>query len=337
MLYNRDTTYKKNYTFTMLNASKQEKNMSGTYVVLIEGEILLNNRERAFDEQYHNAYNLAQGLMPILANSSKMALICDNHPHIGYVLYRSELSSHLLHPVPLDVAIADSQGAIGYLLMRAFTNMLHEHAIQREVSNVFTRVLVEKEHDHDTTPLQTIGPVFDRERAEHYQRTRGWMTIEEPGYGYRRAVYSTRPIKILELSEIQALISQGNIVVAGGGGGVPVYRNDEGNFVGAEELVESEFTSVLLTQGIQAEHFWIVMNKENGFLRYHISIDPRNEMSLEQLDDLLEKNTLDSPSILSKLKAADRFLHDGGREVLITSMRQLPNAVSGQSGLFIHH
>jgi carbamate kinase len=310
--------------------------MNRTYVVLIEGEILLNNRERAFDEQYHNAFGLAEALTPILSDKSNIVMLCDNQPHIGYVLYRSELSSHLLHPVPLDVAIADSQGAIGYVLTRAFANLLHEHSIQRQVTNVFTRVLVDENQDVERAPLRTIGPWFDRERAEKYAQSRGWLILEEPGYGYRRAVHSLPPVDILELDEIKALVQQGNVVIAGGGGGVPMLQNDAGELTGVEELVEPEFTSVLLAEGLRAEYLWIVLAKENGFLKIHIPLNPRNEMHLDQLEDYLEKNTFDTPSILSKMQAAARFLHKDGKEVLITTVRNLKQAVLGQSGLLIH-
>jgi len=310
--------------------------MNRTYVVLIEGEILLNNRERAFDEQYHNAFGLAEALMPILSDKSNIVMLCDNQPHIGYVLYRSELSSHLLHPVPLDVAIADSQGAIGYVLTRAFANLLHEHDIQRHVYNVFTRVLVDEKKDVESASLRTIGPWFDRERAEKYAQSRGWLILEEPGYGYRRAVHSLPPVDILEMDEIKALVLQGNVVIAGGGGGVPVSQNDEGELIGVEELVEPEFTSVLLAEGLQAEYLWIVLAKENGFLKIDIPLDPRNEMNLTQLENYLKKNTFDTPSILSKMQAAARFLHKDGKEVLITTVRDLQQAVLGQSGLLIH-
>jgi len=334
MLYNRDTSTQ---SFTGGSTLKTRRNfdMKESFVVLVEGEVLLNHRDRTFDEQYRNAFNLAEGLSGIIEDGSDLVLLCDNHPHVGYVLYRSELSSHLLHSVPLDVAIADSQGAIGYLLARAFTNMLLKHDVQRQVSSIFTQSLVDANHDVEQTPVRAIGPYFDRERAEQYRRTRGWTIVEEPGYGFRRAVHSLPPLEIIEMEEIKALVSRGNIVIAGGGGGIPVFHDENGELVGAEELVDPEATAFMMAKGIQADHLWMIVSRENGFLSNGIRLSTHNEMSLAQLEDLLQGGKIHSPSVLSKLSVADQFIRNGGKQVIFTTSSQLNQVGSEQKGVIL--
>jgi len=310
--------------------------MKGSYVVLVEGEVLLNQRERTFEQQYQNASNLADGLSSIIADGSRIVLICDNRPHIGYLLYRSALSSHLLHPIPIDVAIGDSQGAIGYVLTRALKNSIKRHDLKRGVTNIITSALVEEEHDLDNTPLRTIGPYFDRERALNRQQMEGWTIVEEPGHGYRRAIHCLPPLEILEMDEIHDLVNKGNVVIAGCGGGIPLFRHEDGELIGAEELVEVESTATLIGKNIDASHFWIVVENDSGFLNNGIAIDPRIEMNLKEIQQLLVQDKITTDSERSKFEAAVRFLQGTGREVMISTNKKLSQAAAGESGLLIH-
>jgi carbamate kinase len=310
--------------------------MKGSYVVLVEGEVLLNQRERTFEQQYKNALTLGDGLTSIIADGSRIVLICDNRPHIGYLLYRSALSSHLLHPIPIDVAIGDSQGAIGYVLTRALKNSINRHGLKRGVTNIITSALVEEEHDLDNTPLRTIGPYFDRERAVHHQQSEGWTIIEEPGHGYRRAIHCLPPLKILEMDEIRELADKGDVVIAGCGGGVALFKREDGELIGAEELVEVESTATLIAKNIDAGYLWIVVESDIGFLTNGLVLDPRNEMSLNDLEKLLAQDKITSDSERSKIEAAVRFLQGTGREVMISTNKRLSQAAAGESGLLIH-
>jgi carbamate kinase len=309
--------------------------MKGSYVVLVEGEVLLNQRERTFEQQYQNASMLADGLSSIIAEDSRIVLICDNRPHIGYLLYRSALSSHILHPIPIDVAIGDSQGAIGYVLTRALNNSITRHGLNRRVTNIITNALVEEDHDPEQTPLRTIGPYFDRERALRHQQTEGWTIVEEPGHGYRRAIHCLPPLEIIEMDEIRELVDRGNIVIAGSGGGVALFRRENGELIGAEELVEVESTATLIAKNINAAYLLIIVESNAGFLASGLFLDPRNEMSMSDLEHLLAQGKISTDSERSKLNAAVRFLQSGGLEVIITTSKKLGEAVAGESGLTI--
>jgi carbamate kinase len=310
--------------------------MKGTYVVLVEGEVLLNQRERTFEQQYQNASMLADGLSSIIADDSRIVLICDNRPHIGYLLYRSALSSHILHPIPIDVAIGDSQGAIGYVLTRALKNSINRQGLKRGVTNIITSALVEEDHDPENTPLRTIGPYFDRERAERHRDAEGWTIVQEPGRGYRRAIHCLPPLEILEMDEIHDLVNKGNLVIAGCGGGVALFQREDGELVGAEELVEVESTATLIAKNIDASCLWIVVESDASFLANGIALDPHQEMDVSELKHLLAENKIATDSERSKLEAAVRFLQGTGSEVMVTTNRRLALAADGKSGLTIH-
>ena len=201
--------------------------MNNSIVVLVNGEVLAYGQSSTISEQGKNAIKLAEGLLPLFASDSKIVVLHGNKPQVGFVLFRSELASHILHSIPLDVCGADTQGATGYMLSQAFANVLRFSKLPRRVICVMTQTRVETEEAHPPQ-LKAIGPWFDREKAEQYRQARGWTMVEEPGRGYRRAVPSLPAKEILEFETIAQLMQSGTVVIAAGGGGVPVIQNAAG-------------------------------------------------------------------------------------------------------------
>lgn len=193
--------------------------MGDTVVVLVNGEVLANGQGSRIADQRSNAKELAEGLLPLFQSNLKVAIMHGNKPQVGFVLFRSELASHVLHTIPLDVCGADTQGATGYMLSQAVMNVLSNHAIQRRVMCVLTQTLVDTSQPSEGVSVSAIGPWFDRDKAEQYRQTRGWTMIEDPGRGYRRAVPAYPAKEILEIEGVQQLVDDNNIVIAGGGGG----------------------------------------------------------------------------------------------------------------------
>ena len=309
--------------------------MSGTVVVLVNGEVLANSQGAKISDQRLNAKSLAENLSPIFASDLNITLLHGNKPQVGFVLLRSELSSHVLHSIPLDVCGADTQGATGYILSQAIMNALKRDGVKRHVVNLMTQTLVDGSLPLEKVPMKTIGPWYDRDKADLYRQTRDWQMIEEPGRGYRRAVPSVPAQEILEIENIQQLAKSGNIVIAGGGGGVPVVRNAHGFLEGIESVVDTDQVACLVSQQLKAQFLLMVIESDVKFLLSGMSTETENHLRLSDLDQMLAREVIKSSTVFSKMSAASLFLHNGGEQVVITTLRKLPETLAGHNGLRI--
>jgi carbamate kinase len=308
--------------------------MSGTVVVLVNGEVLANGQGSRIADQRKNAMKLSEGLLPLFLSDHKVLVLHGNKPQVGFVLFRSELASHVLHGIPLDVCGADTQGATGYMLSQSFTNVLRNAKKSRKVISVITQTMVDNSTIGEPI-LKAIGPRFDREKAEQYRQSKGWTMIEEPGRGYRRAVPSLPPKEILEFEGINHMVEKGMIVIAGGGGGVPVIQNSKGELEGIEAVLDTEKVAVLLAHQMKAKILLSVIENDNKFILSGISTEKTNHLSLEALDEFIATEKFTSTTVENKLRAASDFLHGGGDQVIITTLRKLPDVLSLGGGLRI--
>jgi len=308
--------------------------MNDAVVVLVNGEVLAYGQSSTIAQQSDNAMKLAEGLLPLFASDSRIVVLHGNKPQVGFVLFRSELASHVLHSIPLDVCGADTQGATGYMLSQAFTNILQRSKLQRRVLCVMTRTRVDT-HAAQAPRLKAIGPWFDREKAEQYRQTRGWAMVEEAGRGYRRAVPSLPASEILEFETIEQLMQSGTVVIAAGGGGVPVIENSAGEYEGIEAVLETEQVAVMLAHRLKTRLLLCVIENDKKFALSGISTEGSNQITLEELDELLGHEMIRSSTVQKQLRAASEFLHTGGEQVIITTLRQLPDTLQNDRGLRI--
>ena len=227
----------------------------------------------------------------------RVAILHGNKPQVGFVLFRSELASHALHTIPLDVCGADTQGASGYMLSQAIMNTLHQQQRNRRVMCVLTQTLVDTQSTANPAPLKAIGPWFDRDKAEQYRQTRNWVMIEEPGRGYRRAVPALPALEILEIDGIRQLVESGTVVIAGGGGGIPVMRNKQGELDGVEAVVETEQIASLMAHQLNASLLIMVIDTDKKFILSGLSTERPSHLTLATLDDILKQDTLTSTSV----------------------------------------
>jgi len=308
--------------------------MSGTVVALVSGEALANGHGPTISDQKLNAKELADGLSPLMTPEIKLAVLHGNKPQVGFVLFRSEVASHALHAIPLDVCGADTQGATGYMISQALRNTLSQHNIDRRVVCVLTQTLVES-GNLDQAPLKAIGPWFDRDKAEQYRQARKWKIVEEPGRGYRRGVPSLPPLEIFEMAEIKSLVDAGNIVIAAGGGGIPVSRNPQGILEGIEAVIDTEQVARMVAQEVMANILLMIVDRDDKFIRSGLVMDSLNLISLSELDDILRKETFKSGTVQGALRSASEFLHSGGEQVMISSLANLTRNLANKRGLRI--
>ncbi|HRE29739.1 MAG TPA: hypothetical protein PK954_24065 [Anaerolineales bacterium] len=310
--------------------------MNGTVVVMVTGSVLANGQGSHISDQRRNAEALADGLTQLFVSGRKAIVLHGNKPQVGFVLFRSELASHVLHPIPLDVCGADTQGATGYMLSMAFGNTLHDHGIARRVMCVVTQTRVEPDTPDHQIRMRSIGPFFDREKAEQYRQTRGWTIAEEPGRGYRRAVPCLQPLEIIEMDGIRQMVGAGDLVIASGGGGIPVIRNEKGRLEGLEAVVETEQVACLIGRELDAQELLMVVDRDDAFIVSGLAVEGRNELTVDELETFLAQPATLPISAESKLRAAAQFLRQGGARVVVTTLRRLSEALTGQGGLRIH-
>ncbi len=308
--------------------------MSGTVVVLVSGEALANGHGSTISDQKSNARELADGLSPLLTTEIKLAVLHGNKPQVGFVLFRSEVASHALHAIPLDVCGADTQGATGYMISQALRNTLDQNKIDRRAICVLTQTLVEV-WNLDQATLKAIGPWFDRDKAEQYRQARKWKIVEEPGRGYRRGVPSLPPLEIIEIEEIKSLVNAGIIVIAAGGGGIPVSRNAQGMLEGIEAVIDTEPLAGMVAREVKANILLMIVDSDDKFIRSGLMMDQLSVISISDLEDILSQETIQSGTVQNTLKAASEFLHNGGEQVMISSLRKLPDNLKNKRGLRI--
>jgi carbamate kinase len=221
------------------------------------------------------------------------------------------------------------------MLTQALINVVHQQKLNRHVMCLLTQTRVDTGASSGNAPLKAIGPWFDRDKAEQYRQTRGWMMIEEPGRGYRRAVPSLPALEIVEIEGIRQLVESGNIVIAGGGGGIPVTRGEQGNLDGVEAVVETEQVALLMAQQLQANVLLMIIDTDKKFILSGLSIERPSHLSREAIAKLLQEDALSSSTVSRQLHAAAEFLQQGGEQVIITTLRRLPETMSRRGGLRI--
>ena len=309
--------------------------MNETIVILVDGEVLADSRESTIEDQKGCAEILAEGLLPILSSDLKIAILHGNKPQVGYVLFRSELASHMLHPIPLDVCGADTQGATGYMLSQAVLNELRKNNNRRHVMSVITQTVVNSDSEYLKKFDKPIGPWMDYERAEQRRQLHGWRIVEESGYGFRRAVSSPPPIEILEIEGIKQLIDSGTIVITAGGGGIPVVVNDQGVLEGVEAVVDTDRVACMLAHQLGAKVMLMVVEHDTGFLSSGIGTENYQTISRSEVEEMLKRNGIHSGFVRRKLYSAEEFLQSGGEQVIITTLRKLSSTLIKESGLWI--
>lgn len=309
--------------------------MNKGVVILVNGEVLSDKFGSTIDNQRRKAHELAVDLLPIFQSNLQIALLHGNKPQVGYVLYRSELASHVLHSIPLDVCGADTQGATGYMLVQALHNVLTENQLQRPVMSIVTQTVVDAEDPLFNQSTKAIGPFFDKDKAEQHRQSRGWHMILEPGRGYRRAVSAPVPLEIVEMEGIKQLVANGTIVIAAGGGGIPVVRSENGSLQGVEAVVDTDRVSCMMARQLQAPVLLMIIDRNDKFALMGLNTEQKRHLPLAELDVLLKQETFSSQMVQGKLQAAANFLHGSGEQVMITTLRKLSATLAGQSGLTI--
>lgn len=296
-------------------------------VIALGGNSIIREKEKGtIQEQENNSDSTCKCLIELVKKGYDLIITHGNGPQVGNILLRNEAANQMYDvPVmPLDICVADSEGGMGYMLQRSMYNMLKKEGIKKNVVTVVTQVAVSKEDPAFRNPSKPVGPFYDHDRAEKLKSEKGWDIKEDPGRGYRRVVPSPNPVEIIELENIKSLVEGGNIVIAAGGGGVPVSFNPDGTLEAIEAVIDKDLASSLLARNLNADLFMILTGVPK------IAVDFRKEsekwlddMTVEEAEKYLGEGQFPAGSMGPKVKAAVDYVKHCGREVVITAQEEL--------------
>ena len=305
-------------------------------VVALGGNALLQKGEPMdIEHQYKNALRSVRAIASLVADGYKIAVTHGNGPQVGVTFFRNVYTSDKYPPYPLDALNAETQGWIGYLLCRAMRNVFGEIGLKNRAVAVVTQVLVDANDPAFQNPSKPIGNFFTKEEAEELMAKYGWKMIDDAGRGWRVVVPSPWPIKIVEGDIVRELVDEGTIVVAAGGGGIPVVE-ENGKLKGVEAVIDKDRASAVLAKEIGAELLIILTQIDVVYLNFgKPNAEPISRMTVSEAKEYLGEGHFAAGSMGPKVEAAIRFIEDGGKKVIITSLELAHEALEGKAGTVI--
>jgi len=287
------------------------------------------------EEQEAVADAAAKALLPLIRTRNRLLITHGNGPVVGKILLRMMLTKEAVPPMRLDVCVAHSQGGIGYLLIQSLENALRRARVERQTACVVTQVEVDPGDPALRTPTKPIGPFFSAEEAKALE-AKGWRMMEDAGRGWRHCVPSPEPRKVINLGVIRALLDAGVLVIAGGGGGIPVARNKRGDWVGVEAVIDKDLTSALLARSLDIPDLLILTAVERIAIDYDT---PRqrylDRVTASELRAHQRAGHFAKGSMGPKVEAALRHLAGGGRRAIIGHLERAAAALAGASGTHV--
>lgn len=310
--------------------------MPKTALVAVGGNSLIRAGEKGtIADQLANTRRTAAAIVGLVGRGFGVVVTHGNGPQVGAALIRSERASDQVYAQPLDVCDAATQGEIGYLLQQSLGNELAAAGLAVPVATVLTQVVVSPDDPAMVQPTKPVGPFYTRAHAEERRRALGWSIVEDASRGYRRVVPSPEPIAIVEIPVIRTLIGQGVLVVAVGGGGIPVTRQG-GALAGVEAVIDKDRASALLAAELGVDLFVISTDADRVYLDYRKpSQRALGRVTAAEMATHLEAGQFPPGNMGPKVQSALRFLERGGAEVIITSYEYLVEAVAGHAGTHI--
>jgi len=310
--------------------------MSRTALIAIGGNSLIRAGEKGtIDEQLANTRRTARAVVGLIQDGFSLVLTHGNGPQVGAALLRSERASDQVYGQSLDVCDATTQGEIGYLLQQSLYNELQAARLQVPVATVLTQAVVCADDPAMRHPTKPIGPFYSRGDAEQRARLLGWQVVEDAARGYRRVVPSPEPTEVVEEQVIRTLLAHGVLVIAAGGGGIPVVRTPEG-LRGVEAVIDKDRVSALLATRLGVDCFIISTDADRVYVDYRKPTQrPLARVTASELQAHYAVGQFPPGNMGPKVESALRFLKNGGKEVIVTSYEHLRAAAHGEAGTHI--
>jgi carbamate kinase len=308
-----------------------------TLVIAIGGNSLITDAQhQSVSDQYAAVVETVRHITDLLERGYRVVITHGNGPQVGFILLRSEHSRGLLHQVPLDSIVADTQGALGYQLQQALENEFRRRGLRKSVATIVTQTLVDRNDAAFAQPTKPIGEFYTRDQAEERMRTEQWTMVEDAGRGWRRVVASPKPVRVIEAEVVRLLVKDGYVVVAAGGGGIPVGADDAGMLTGVPAVIDKDLASATLAQQIGADILVIATAVEKVCLNFgQQNQRGLDRMSLAEARQFIAAGQFAPGSMQPKVEACVQFLATGGAEAIITCPTVLAAALEGSAGTHV--
>lgn len=298
----------------------------GGNAIIKEGQI------GTIEEQRQNIMESADPVLELMEQGHTVVITHGNGPQVGNTLIKGEMAKSVVPEYSLDVLDAETQGNLGYLIQQSFKNKMVERNINKTIATIVTQSVVSKEDPAFQNPTKPIGPFYSKEEMEKIVEDRNLTFVEDSGRGYRRVVASPKPLKIVEKEAIEALLEKDITVITAGGGGIPVVDNN-GKLEGVEAVIDKDFASALLAADINADYLFILTGVEQVAINFGTpNQENLLEMTIEDALRYLEEGQFPKGSMGPKIEAAILFLQKGGKNVIITTIDKLQDALAGKTG-----
>jgi len=306
-------------------------------VLAIGGNSLIKDKNSvSLSSQYEAVKETAKYIANLIAEGLSIVITHGNGPQVGFIYRRGELARHELPLIPLDICGADTQGAIGYMIQKALLNEFHKMGFEKKVTTVVTQTIVNRDDQSFEHPTKPIGSFMSEEEALANKKEFRWQVIEDAGRGFRRVVPSPVPREIIELDVIKLLLESGYVVIAAGGGGIPVIRNEQGDLQGVEAVIDKDLGSSLLAKLLGADTFIISTAVDAAYLNFgKENQKPINHATIPEMKQYLTEGHFKPGSMKPKIEAIIQFLEGGGKKAIITSPDSLLKAIKEECGTTI--
>jgi carbamate kinase len=306
-------------------------------VVAFGGNALMGHEGKSnYADQMRRTDTICRKLLSLFEMGYRIVITHGNGPQVGNILMQQECLIDSLPPMPLDVCNAMTQGQIGYMIEQRLRNIFEEKKIKKSVVVLVTQVVVSENDPAFKNPTKFIGPFFSKEETERLEKEKGWNMKEDSGRGYRRIVPSPRPIDIVEKDEISDMANRDLVVVACGGGGIPVLRDKKGKLKGVAAVIDKDYAAERLASLIGADSLILITPVDKVSIFYGTSKQKDlGRISLEEVRGYYDEGHFPPGSMGPKVEAAMKFISSGGRRTIITSIEGLDDAIKGKGGTVI--
>ena len=305
-----------------------------TAVVALGGNTIIREGQVGnISQQFKNTQNTIAGLMTLIQADYRLLITHGNGPQVGNLFLMVESTRDFIPELPLGVCVADTQSQIGYMIQQSLQNYLLQAGYPRQVITLISQVVVDKNDPSLTIPKKPIGPFYSEEKAREIEEIYPWKVFGDSERGYRLVVPSPAPVRVVETPIIKSLIERGIVVIAAGGGGIPVVETEDKIYEGVDVVVEKDLTASILARDVGAELLIFLTKVERVAIHFNTPQEQTfDKLHVQEAMSYLEQGQFPSTSMGPKIRAAIDFLRSGGKEVLITSARKLPDALAGATG-----
>jgi carbamate kinase len=305
-----------------------------TAVVALGGNAITQpGIEDTIAHQFANTRKSLDGIVELIKAGYKLVITHGNGPQVGNAILRVELARDKAPILPLGVCVADTEGGMGYMIEQSLQNRLRKERIDRRVVTIITQIMVDERDPSIASPTKFIGQFYTEEEARRSARERGWVVKKDGNRGWRRVVPSPMPLSVVEAETIMNLVAAGTIVIAGGGGGIPVYIDGKGNLEGLDAVIDKDLASAVLGREISSEVLMILTSVEKVAINFGEKREKwLNQVTVSEIRKYYDEGHFPPGSMGPKIMAAMQFLGWGGKEVIITSFNNAGRALSGTAG-----